>query len=401
MWLKMSKNPIKEKNSANYSLITLVLFWCGLIVMSSMYLTIPLFSSFSELFSVSGNEVALTSTVFCIFFAIGCLIYGPLSDQYGRKKIILIGMGILTIITPLVGLLNNIHWIIAFRGLEGLAAATFSPVALAYIAEIFPDTKKLTATGFLVTGFLMAGIIGQVISSFIVQYFSWNYIFLIMGLMYLITFGLIAIFLPYDNIQRPKNSVKESIKNIALLFKIRPLVLTLIVDVMLLMSMMCMYTALGYYLSGYPFYLSNQEILYIRAVGVVGILFAATSGILAKKFHFFNIIISGLLISSISIILIGLLSNIILITLFSVIFVAGIAIVAPSIIELIGQLGGKSKGAALSLHTVILFIGAGIGPILATYLLTTGINSLPYLVMGVALIIGAAISILIKKSLQK
>ncbi|UTB32378.1 MAG: MFS transporter [Methanobacterium sp. ERen5] len=366
--------------------------------MASMYLTIPLISVFSTSFNLSPNEAAWTSTIFCLFFAAGCLIYGPLSDRYGRKKIILIGMALLTVVSPLVGLFDNIGWIIALRAVQGLVAATFSPVALAYIMEMFPDAKKLTATGFLVTGFLMAGIIGQVISSFINQYLSWNFVFGIMGIAYFITVFIVMAFLPCDNIQRPKISVIGAISKMGSLFKIKLLVLTYAVDIMLLMSMMCMYTALGYYLTEPQFGLNTQEILYVRAVGLIGILFASATGVLAKKFHFFNILIVGLIIASISQIMLGLVSNVILLTALSVIFVAGIAVATPNVIELIGQLGGNARGSALSIHTVILFIGAGLGPILATNMLTTGIDSLPYIMMGIILIIGVGLSILIKRS---
>ncbi|WP_245837522.1 MULTISPECIES: MFS transporter [Methanobacterium] len=396
--IKMKKDLNYQLSGLNYRLMTAVLFWCGLIVMSGMYLTIPLISVFSTSFNISPNDAAWTSTIFCIFFAAGCLVYGPLSDRYGRKKIILIGMVLLTIVSPLVGLFDNIYWIIALRAVQGLVAATFSPVALAYIVEMFPDTKKLTATGFLVTGFLMAGITGQVISGFINQYLSWNYVFSIMGLFYLITIFIVMAFLPYDDIQRPKSSVIRAIVQMGSLFKIKTLVLTYAVDIMLLMSMMCMYTALEYYLSGPQFGLNSQEILYIRAVGIIGILFASTSGLLAKKFHFFNVLIAGLLIAAVSLILLGMVSNVILLTVLSVVFVAGMAVATPNVIELIGQLGGKARGSALSIHTVVLFIGAGIGPILATNLLTTGISSLPYLVMGIMLIIGVGLSFLIKRS---
>lgn len=307
-------------------------------------------------------------------------------------------MALLTVVSPLVGLFDNIGWIIALRAVQGLVAATFSPVALAYIMEMFPDAKKLTATGFLVTGFLMAGIIGQVISSFINQYLSWNFVFGIMGIAYFITVFIVMAFLPCDNIQRPKISVIGAISKMGSLFKIKLLVLTYAVDIMLLMSMMCMYTALGYYLTEPQFGLNTQEILYVRAVGLIGILFASATGVLAKKFHFFNILIVGLIIASISQIMLGLVSNVILLTALSVIFVAGIAVATPNVIELIGQLGGNARGSALSIHTVILFIGAGLGPILATNMLTTGIDSLPYIMMGIILIIGVGLSILIKRS---
>jgi MFS transporter, YNFM family, putative membrane transport protein len=389
------------RSSLNYSIITLILLWCGLVVMSSMYLTIPLTAIFSTLLNVSSNEAVWTSSIFAIFFAIGCLFYGPLSDRYGRKKIIMIGLILLTIVTPMVGLFNNIYWIISLRAIQGAIAATFSPVALIYIAEMFPDNRKVHATGFLVTGFLMAGIVGQVISSSINQYLSWNYIFYIMGIVYLFTTIIVIGFLPKDNLPRFKRGVLEAVNKLGSLCKVKSLLLCYFVDITLLMSMMCMYTALGYYLSGPEFGLNSQQILYVRAVGIFGILFAATSGLLVNKFGVFTVLISGLIISAVSLIMLGMVYSIVTLVILSVIFVAGIAITAPALISIIGQIGGKERGSALSLHTVILFIGAGLGPILAINLLNTGIESLPYLIAGFILIISVITSLFIKKSINK
>jgi MFS transporter, YNFM family, putative membrane transport protein len=396
----MNESLSTNKSKLNYSLMTIILFWCGLIVMSSMYLTIPLISIYTDTLNISPGLAAWTSSIFCIFFALGCLVYGPLSDRYGRKKIILIGIAMLTAITPLVGLFDNIYWILTIRAFQGAVAAAFSPVALAYIPEMFPDDKKLTATGFIVTGFLMAGIVGQVISGLINQYLSWNYVFYIMGVIYLITLLLVIFLLPNDNLPRLKSSVIDAIERMVSLFKIKSLILCYAVDVMFLMAMMCMYSSLGYYLSGPQFGLSSQEILYVRAAGIFGIIFAATSGIFVKKFGLFNILIGGLLIAALSLISLAFINNIYILVLLSVIFVAGIAITAPALITIISQLGGQARGAALSLHTVILFIGAGLGPIIAITLLDTGINYLPYLVMGLVLIIGVGLSLIIKKLMK-
>jgi MFS family permease len=89
-----------------------------------------------------------------------------------------------------------------------------------------------------------------------------------------------------------------------------------------------------------------------------------------------------------------------LLVILSVIFVAGIAITAPALISIIAMIGGESRGSALSLHTVILFIGAGIGPVLAVTLLSTGLNYLPYLVMGITLFLGVVICLFIKQSIK-
>lgn len=265
---------------------------------------------------------------------------------------------------------------------------------------MFPDDKKITATGILVTGFLMAGIVGQIISGYIIEYLSWNYVFYIMGIIYFINIFLVLVFLPQDNITRLKTSILQAIKKMGLLFEIRSLVLCYAVDIMFLMSMMCMYTALGYYLSSPHFGLSTHQILYVRAAGLFGIVFAATSGLMVKRFGIFSVLVGGLLIAAFSLISLAFISNLILLVIMSVVFVAGIAVTAPALISIIAQIGGQARGSALSLHTVILFVGAGLGPIFATSLLSTGIYTLPFLIMGGILFIGVGLALLIKNSVN-
>lgn len=134
----------KEVNSErNYAVMTAVLCWAGMVVMSSLYVTIPLIALFSDLFKVSLAQSAATGSIFSVGFAIGCLLFGAISDKYGRKKVIFIGLLALSIVSFLLGFVDSLFWFVILRGLQGIAAATFSPVALAYVVEMFPVEKRL------------------------------------------------------------------------------------------------------------------------------------------------------------------------------------------------------------------------------------------------------------------
>lgn len=77
----------KEVNSErNYTIMTAVLCWAGMVVMSDLYVTIPLTALFSDLFKVSLAQSAATGSIFSVGFAIGCLLFGAISNKYGRKK---------------------------------------------------------------------------------------------------------------------------------------------------------------------------------------------------------------------------------------------------------------------------------------------------------------------------
>ena len=94
----------------------------------------------------------------------------------------------------------------------------------------------------------------------------------------------------------------------------------------------------------------------------------------------------------------GLTHNIVLITTFSVTFIAGIAFAVPSVISQIGLLTDKDKGFYLSINTFMLFIGTAIAPILSLRLLELPSFTMMFVVLSIVNFIGLAIASFIPKS---
>ncbi|WP_234122684.1 MFS transporter [Clostridium hydrogenum] len=392
----MNENVQSEQNeerNLNYSWITFILFFAGTVIMSSLYITIPLVSVFSKAFSVSQSQAVWTSSLFSICFAIGCLFYGPLSDRYGRKKIILIGLAELTIISLILGLQNSLQGIIVFRGLQGIAAATFSPVALSFAVELFPSNRRVGAIGCISTGFLLAGIVGQIFSSNVSSQIGWKYVFYILSLVYLITFLLILIFIP--KLKANGTSVKSAFVQMPKVFKKKSLCFAYIIALIPLFSFVGMYTALNSFLSSPKFAFSAHQIFYVRLIGIVGMVFSPVAGKLVKKFGMLFVLRTGLLLSILGLVFLGISTNINFIIIMSVVFVIGIAITVPTLISLIGQLGGEVRGAAVSVYTFILFLGASAGPAFTINILKNGSYEIAFLSLAVVMLIGIISSMFI------
>lgn len=200
-------NIVISGNRENYALMTTILSWTGMVVMSSLYLTIPLISLFSDYFNISLVQAGFTSSVFSLGFALGCFFYGAISEKYGRKNVIVFGLFSLSMITLLLGLVNDFSIILLLRGIQGLAAATFSPVALAYTLEVFPNDRKVGAIGFISTGFLVAGIVGQVFSGYVSEHSHWHVIFYVLAAVYLITALLVVWILPKGVLQNESKNI--------------------------------------------------------------------------------------------------------------------------------------------------------------------------------------------------
>lgn len=384
----MSRFIKPSVGSPNYSIMTIILCWSGMAVMSSLYVTLPLISMFADIFNITLTQAAATGSVFSLGFAMGCLIYGALSDKYGRKKVIFIGLIALTMISLLLGMVDNFAWVLVLRGLQGAAAPTFSPVALAYAVDMFPTERRVTTIGFISTGFLIAGIVGQVISSLISQQYGWNAVFYLLTIVYAVTTLLVLRLLPKDEVHQSYASIWSPLKQIGTLLTQKNLILNYIVALVLLMSFVSMYTVLGSYLSGPDFGLSTNEILFVRSIGVVGMLISPFAGKLAKRFGVRNVLRGGLCIAIAGLASLGLFPSLPLVIGMSLIFVAGIALAVPSLVSLISQLGGKSRGIAVSVYTFILFTGTSLGPIVSIYLMKWSSYLVTFLLLALVLGVG-------------
>ena len=81
----------------------------------------------------------------------------------------------------------------------------------------------------------------------------------------------------------------------------------------------------------------------------------------------------------------------------SIIFVSGIALSVPSLVSLVGQLGGKARGIAISMYTVVLFAGTSLGPILSVTFSKTGSYTMAFILQAATLSLGLLAAYLIKK----
>ena len=97
----------------------------ALVVLTQLYLAIPLIAPVGR--GLGGDATLALSTAFSLCYASGFLIWGPISDRYGRKKILLCGMTLLILTTACCAMAPNLPTLGVLRGLQGFSAASFAP----------------------------------------------------------------------------------------------------------------------------------------------------------------------------------------------------------------------------------------------------------------------------------
>jgi EmrB/QacA subfamily drug resistance transporter len=129
---------------------------------------------------LSGNELyTWVVTVYLLTATVSGPIYGKLSDQFGRRPMIMIGVGLFLIGSLLCGLSQEMWQLILFRGLQGVGAGAIFPIALAVIGDLFSPRERGKYQGLFGAVFALASILGPALGGFLTDTISWHWVFLV------------------------------------------------------------------------------------------------------------------------------------------------------------------------------------------------------------------------------
>ena len=148
----------------------------GTVMATSVNVALP------SLVSALGTEFATVQWVVLSFLLTNAVllpIVGRLADMFGKKSLFIAGYVIFTFGSLLCGLSQGIFWLISFRVVQGVGAALLTALGLAIVTDVFPDNERGKALG--ITGSVLSSgiVIGPTLGGFLVDAFSWHWVFFV------------------------------------------------------------------------------------------------------------------------------------------------------------------------------------------------------------------------------
>ncbi|WP_406068313.1 multidrug effflux MFS transporter [Streptomyces sp. NBC_01020] len=161
-------------------LVTLVLGGLTALPALSMDMYLPALPEVTDALHSPAATVQLTLTACLIGMALGQLVVGPMSDKWGRRRPLLIGMAVYVAATAVCAFAPSVELLIGFRLLQGLAGSAGIVIARAVVRDLYDglEMARFFSTLMLISG--VAPIVAPLIGGQILQITDWRGVFVLL-----------------------------------------------------------------------------------------------------------------------------------------------------------------------------------------------------------------------------
>jgi len=187
-----------------------------------MQILLPALPVIKKTFEVSTEVAQLTLSLSMLSIALGTLFYGPLSDKYGRKPVMLLGLSITLIGSIFCFLANTIELLILGRFIQAFGAAVGLVLARAIVRDVYGAQEAARVIATLVMVMVVVPMFSPLLGGELMVWLSWEYVFVLIAIASVLMFFLLFQNLP-ETLKEPVafTGVAAMIGNYVLLFRSR------------------------------------------------------------------------------------------------------------------------------------------------------------------------------------
>lgn len=173
----MKMNLIEERP---WTLTLLLALLTGLTSLS-IDMSLPAMPQLQEIFGASVSAVQLTLSVFLVGFALGQVVCGPLSDRWGRRPVLLLGLALFTLAGLVCAGSTSLTMLVAARFVQGMGASVGPVVARAIVRDRFDSRKAASVLSQMTQVMIIAPLLAPTLGGYLLVHMGWPAIFAVLG----------------------------------------------------------------------------------------------------------------------------------------------------------------------------------------------------------------------------
>ncbi|OQQ07927.1 hypothetical protein BK411_11255 [Vibrio splendidus] len=145
-------------------------------------LYLPALPQMVEVFNTDRSMVNLTLSSYFVTYAIGLLFWGPLSEKFGRKPILLIGLAGYMVASILCAMTNSIEQLIGARVFQAFAGSAITVIATAIVKDLYDGREREKIMATIMSLVIIAPMVAPVFGAFLLKIASWRMMFVTLAI---------------------------------------------------------------------------------------------------------------------------------------------------------------------------------------------------------------------------
>ena len=162
-----------EAGNGNPHLILFALWLMMFSASSQVMIMAPILPSIGKALGIPDLYQGTLVSAYAIVAGVCALIMGPISDRIGRRRILVIGTGSMSVFLFLHLLAFDYYSLLVARGLAGVAGGMLTGVSTAYVGDYFPSEKRGWANGWVMTGIAAGQVMGIPIGTVLSDWYGY------------------------------------------------------------------------------------------------------------------------------------------------------------------------------------------------------------------------------------